>query len=125
MKKLTRVAPAALVALALVCANANARQSTRADAERAAVERAVRQEMSRKTRDHDRLTEFAVGDLKLDPAGWALVLIEPAGNTSDPATLLLRKRRGRWRVLVLGTSLYGTGRQYNVPRRLWKSWGLG
>ena len=81
--------------------------------------------MGRATRDHDRLTDFTVGDLKLDPAGWALVQIEPAGNATDPATLLLRKRRGRWRVLVLGTSLYGTGRQYGVPRRLWRTWGLG
>jgi hypothetical protein len=80
--------------------------------------------MSRKTSGHDRLTEFAVTDLKIDSA-WALVNIEPAGNATDPATLLLRKRGGRWKVLVLGTSLYGAGRQYGVPRRLWKKWGLG
>ena len=123
--KLTRTALAAFVALTLAGATALARQAPRSDAERAAVERAVRREMSRATRDHDRLTEFAVGDLKLDPAGWALVQIEPAGNTTDPAALLLRKLRGRWKVLVLGTSLYGTGRQYGVPRRLWKKWGLG
>lgn len=123
--KLTRTALAALVALTLTGANAVAQQPPRANAGRAAVERAVRLEMSRQTRDHDRLTDFTVGDLKIDPAGWALVQIEPAGNTTDPATLLLRQRRGRWKVLVLGTSLYGTGRRYGVPRRLWKKWGLG
>lgn len=123
--KLTRGALSALVAATLFGANALARQPPRVKAERAAVERAVREEMSRATRDHDRLTEFAVGEMKTDAAGWALVTIRPAGDATDPATLLLRKRRGRWKVLVLGTSLYGTGRQYRVPRRLWKRWGLG
>ena len=122
--KSTRQALAALVALTLVGATALARQPPRASAERAAVERAVRQEMGRATRDHDRLTEFTVSDLQID-SGWALVTIEPAGNATDPATLLLRKQRGHWKVLVLGTSLYGTGRQFRVPRRLWKRWGLG
>ena len=122
--KSTRSALAALVAVALVGATALARQPPRANAERAAVERAVRQEMSRKTQAHDRLTELTVSDLKID-SGWALVTVEPAGNTTDPATLLLRKRHGLWKVLVLGTSLYGTGKQYRVPRRLWKKWGLG
>lgn len=123
--KLTSIALAALVALTLAGADAFARQSPRPGAGRAAVERAVRQEMGRATRDHDRVAEFTFSDLKIDPAGWALAQIEPVGNATDPVTLLLRKRRGRWKVLVLGTSLYGTGGQYGVPRRLWKKWGLG
>ena len=122
--KQTRNALAAVLALTLFGANAPARQTPRANAERAAVERAVRQEMSRATRDHDRLTEFTFADVQID-SGWALAKIEPADSATDPATLLLRKQRGGWKVLVLGTSLYGTGRQYRAPRRLWKKWGLG
>jgi hypothetical protein len=119
----SRNAAALLAVLTLAGAAAYARQSPAAG-ERSAVERAVRQEMNPKIRGHDRLTEFAVTDLKID-SGWAPAQVELAGNATDPATLLLRKRGGRWKVLVLGTSLYGSGRQYGVPRRLWKKWGLG
>jgi hypothetical protein len=62
---------------------------------------------------------------KLDVQGaWALAEITPREQQLDDARVLLRKRQGRWKVLVLGTGLYGTGRTYGVPAALRKKWGL-
>lgn len=61
----------------------------------------------------------------LDVRGtWALAGISPRNKGTDDATVLLRKRHGAWKALVLGTALYGTGREYGVPKQLRKKWGL-
>lgn len=94
-------------------------------AERQAVERAVRERLGRETPDNVRIDRFKISSLDIR-SGWALASVEPEGDAAfDPVSLLLRRQRGRWKVLTLGTSLMGTGRTYRVPRSLWRRWGLG
>ncbi len=55
---------------------------------------------------------------------WALVEIAPRNKSTDTAQVLLRKQRSGWKVLVLGTALYGTGKTYGVPGQLRKKWKI-
>lgn len=62
---------------------------------------------------------------KTDVQGaWAHVWAEPRKRNLDSVQLLLRKQGKGWKVLVMGTSLFGTGKQYGVPNRLRKKWNL-
>jgi hypothetical protein len=92
--------------------------------ERRAVKGAIRRELSRATPAHVKVSQFTINSLDVQ-SGWALAGVEPSGDTPlDPVSVLLRKQRGRWKVLTLGTSLHGTGRSFHVPRGLWRKWGL-
>ena len=52
----------------------------------------------------------------------ATILDEPGGDTGWAA--LLKKEKGRWRVLLEGQDFTGAGRKYGVPKPLWKRWYL-
>lgn len=99
-------------------------QAAPAERERQAIHQVLKKELGRTTRHHVKISRFTLTDLDVQ-SGWALAGVEPAGNSGDPFMVLLRKRGGRWRMLVLGTNLRGVGRQYNVPRALWDRWDLG
>lgn len=92
--------------------------------DRRAIETALKKELSRATPAHVKVGQFTLSSLDVQ-SGWALAVVEPSGDTPlDPVSVLLRKQRGLWKVLTLGTSLHGTGRSFRVPRSLWRKWGL-
>lgn len=92
--------------------------------DRRAIEAALKKELSRATPTHVKVGQFTLSSLDVQ-SGWALAGVEPSGDTPlDPVSVLLRKQRGLWKVLTLGTSLHGTGRSFRVPRGLWRKWGL-
>lgn len=97
--------------------DAGAKTSTR---DRAAIVSAVKSYIKR--------TSPAIGAVtvtKLDVQGaWAIATAIPDSRDMENADVLLRKRNSHWKVLVLGSSLNGTGKQYGVPKSLWKKWGL-
>lgn len=100
---------------------ANAAQSS---TEREAILKGLKKELGRETSGHVKVTEFNVTDLDVRSA-WALAHVEQTGGEpSDPFIVLMRKLRGGWKVLTLGTNLHGAGREYRVPRRLWQKWEL-
>lgn len=55
---------------------------------------------------------------------WALIWAESLKKQADPAQYLLRKEKGVWKVLVMGTALIGTGEEYKVPTDLRRKWNL-
>lgn len=92
--------------------------------ERRAIERVLRHELGRATADHLKLAHFVVTSLKTD-SGWALAEVKPVTQTLlDPMTVLLHKVQGRWKYLVLGSSLHGVGKTFHVPSRLRQKWNL-
>ena len=88
--------------------------------DRSAITRIIESYVRRHSED---LGRFEVTNLDVQGA-WALAEITPREQQTDPARVLLRRQRRGWRVLVMGTGLYGTGRTYGVPRPLRKKWGL-
>jgi hypothetical protein len=77
----------------------------------------------------------AWGVMKLDVQGaWAYVDIGrhekytgrpvPDYLLPDGAMFVLRKRKGQWRVVKMGTELIGAGWELGVPKYLWKKWGI-
>jgi hypothetical protein len=42
----------------------------------------------------------------------------------DGAFFLLKKQKGVWRVIEMGTDSYGVGAKRGVPKRYWKKWGI-
>lgn len=69
-----------------------------------------------------------VGKVKITSSdvqgNWALIWAEASKKNIDPAQYLLHKKKGVWKVLVMGTALVGTGEQYKVPMNLQKKWNL-
>jgi hypothetical protein len=61
---------------------------------------------------------------------WALAVVTPRRQNPpepfvpDGAGFLLKKQKGRWQVLGMGTSLDGFGKKFGVPKRLWRKWLL-
>ncbi|BCM92901.1 hypothetical protein IAD21_04785 [Abditibacteriota bacterium] len=93
--------------------------------EKAAITTTLRRELSRATPDHVKISRFNI--TSIDVSGyWSLANVKPRDNQGlDPISVLLHKVSGKWKVVTLGTNLLGAGKQYNVPRSLWKRWQLG
>jgi len=98
---------------------------TSSTSERKAVTRALANELGRKTSGHPAIPSFKVTSLDIR-SGWAKADVTPLGRDSglDSVYVLMHKRGGRWAFVTLGTGLFGSGRQFHVPRSLWSRWGL-
>lgn len=92
--------------------------------EKQAVLRTITAYLKQATPEHVAVSRFNLTDLDIQ-SEWALAGIKPLNQSQlDPATILLHKQGGRWKVLTLGTNLHGAGAQFHVPGRLWTKWGL-
>ncbi|RYG54943.1 hypothetical protein EON80_31345 [bacterium] len=93
--------------------------------EKAAVKTALNRELGRSTSDHVKMFPYFLTSLEVR-SNWALATVQPTKSRElDPATVLLHKTRGKWKVVTLGSNLHGAGKQFNVPRSLWSRWNLG
>jgi hypothetical protein len=85
-----------------------------------AISRAIQKYSDRESKGLGKITI-----LKSDVQGnWALVLCRAAKKDVDDAQYLLQRVKGEWKVLVMGTSLVGTGEEFKVPPALIKKWDL-
>ena len=82
-------------------------------------------ELSRATPDHVKVSPFDITSLDVR-SNWALAGVKSTRKRGlDPFSVLLHKVGGNWKFVTLGTNLMGAGKQYHVPRALWKRWQLG
>ncbi len=101
-------------------------QTTKARvSEKTAIKNALKRELGHATPDHIKVSPFAVTSMDVR-SNWALADVKPLPPQEiDPVSVLLHKVHGTWKVVTLGSNLMGSGKQYHVPRSLWRRWHLG
>ena len=73
--------------------------------------------------------KYYLSSLEIE-APWALAVVTPRRwkppepFVPDGAAFVLKKQKGQWRILGMGTNLHGLGKKYGVPKCLWKKWFL-
>ena len=85
------------------------------------ISEAIKQQFSHATKDNVRLSKFAIHGIDVQST-WACAGITPTVPELDPLSVFLHKEQDHWHVVVFGTNLEGVGRQYGVPKSLWKKW---
>lgn len=94
-----------------------------AKTEKTAITSALKRELGRQTPDHVKVSSFAVASLDVR-SHWSLAKVKPLRQELDSVLVLMHKSGGKWKFVTLGGNLHGAGKQYNVPRSLWRPWGL-
>ena len=109
----------------LPCASHARGTKTSIASEKTAIKGALKRELSHSTPDHIKVSPFTLTSIDVR-SNWALAGVTPSKNQDiDPVSVLLHKVSGKWKVVTLGSNLLGAGKQYGVPRSLWKRWQLG
>ena len=89
---------------------------------------AIDPKISRAVQSFTDKNSTGIGKVKITSSdvqgNWALIWAESVRKKLDPAQYLLHKKKGVWKVLVMGTALTGTGEEYKVPLNLRKKWNL-
>ena len=119
MKKLTIIL--ALMCVGTFVAVVNARPPSTGKKERTAITRAITIYIRK---GGENPPAFAVKNIDVQGT-WAMAFVKPKSDAVDAADVLLRKQKGRWKVLALGTGMGSdTGEHYGVPQYLQKRWRL-
>lgn len=91
--------------------------------EKAEVEKTIDNQFAHATSMNAKIGRIKITYLDIETP-WAYATIHALDKEIDDPIMLLHKRGGRWKVITLGTNLQGAGREFGVPHRLWKRWGL-